>query len=128
MTTTTTTCQTQSSFRITRKRTNKTTSKATIVCWHCGATGHEKKTCLTFHLERAMIRLLPNVANPHIRELVTASAQKTLSIALLNGKQGAELSFGGSPWQLHMDWPIQSPPPPFPTPGIWHLGVYYGDD
>ena len=75
-----------------------------------------------------MIQLLPNVANPQIRELVRESARKTLERALLDGKRGTQLSFGGSPWQLHMRWPIQSPPPPFPTPGVWHLGVYYGND
>ncbi|CAJ1967097.1 unnamed protein product [Cylindrotheca closterium] len=110
-----------------RKGTNITPDPV-MVCWHCGATGHTQNKCVAFHLQRAMIQLLPNAANPYIRELVQQSAQKTLANAVLNGKQGAHLSFGGSPWQLQMDWPIRSPPPPFPTPGVWHLGVYYGDD
>lgn len=75
-----------------------------------------------------MIQLLPSTANPKIRELVRDSARQILEKALLNGKQDAQLGFGGSPWQLQMDWPMRSPPPPFPTPGVWHLGVYYGDD
>ena len=103
-------------------------SEPVIVCWHCGASGHEKNACLPFHLDRAMAQLLPKAANPRIREMVRDSARKTLEIALLNGHRGVQLCFGGSPWQLHMDWPMHSPPPPFPTPGVWHLGVYYGDD
>ena len=111
-----------------KRRASNCTSEQIMVCWHCGASGHEKKICLTYHLDRAMVQLLPNATNPHIRELVKESARNTLETALLNGKQGAQLSFGGSPWQLNMEWPMRSPPPPFPTPGVWYLGVYYGDD
>ena len=81
-----------------------------LICWHCGKTGHEKASCLDYHLGQAMKRLLPCNANPKIRDLVEDEAKKILGAAIKCGKRGVYLRFGGSPRQLCMKWPVNSPP------------------
>ena len=114
----------------------------TLVCWHCGKTGHNKETCLDYYLERAMNKFFPMSGNeyyigqgtrfpPTCREIVKEEALAILQAALREGKRGAQLEFGGAPWMLKMVWPFRSTSrwqPKFPTAGVWHLGKYYGID
>lgn len=99
-----------------------------LLCWHCGETGHGKSSCLDYHLNLAMMHLVPHNTNPMIRDIVKKTARIILVAGIENGKEGEKLHFGGSPYQLSMEWPFKSPAPAFPTKGVWHLGRYYGDD
>lgn len=111
------------------KRNSKVNNVNNVkVCWHCGASGHEKKVCLEYYLEIATVSLVPYNTNPAIREIVKDEARRVLEAALEEGKEGGQLKFGGAPWQLSMTWPLQSPPPVFPTNGVWYGLTYYGDD
>eukprot|EP00980_Cylindrotheca_fusiformis_P005038 scaffold1062_cov130-Cylindrotheca_fusiformis.AAC.44 len=99
-----------------------------LVCWYCGETGHTKKVCPNYHLDLAMKQLVPPNTNPLIRDAVRKKARIAIVAGIENGKEGTALGFGGSPYQLALDWPFISPPPAFPTRGVWYLGTYYGDD
>ena len=83
---------------------------------------------MDYYLERAMLKLVSKNTNPIVREIVKNEARRVLAMALQRGKEGNQLRFGGAPWQLCMEWPLRSPPPVFPTLGVWHQGTYYGDD
>ena len=42
--------------------------------------------------------------------------------------KGTGLLLGGSPISgIHFEWPLEDAPP-YPAIGVWHKGVYCGDD
>ena len=99
-----------------------------VLCWHCDQSGHTKARCPEYHLQIAMLSLVaPDTPASTVAE-VEGLARRLITTALGRGEQLANPPFSGVPGALHLDWPRQLPEPPYPTNGVWHLGVYMGND
>jgi hypothetical protein len=94
-------------------------------CYHCEEHGHEKKRCLEWHLEIAMLGLVQRDTPGATVAAVRDEARKVIQDAISKGKSGEDLCFRGN--CLMLTWPGTAEPP-YPTQGVWWCSTYYGDD